>query len=51
MDTAEQSFIEYLNYGLALAGVGLVLLVFRSRKNRQAQLHRAWLQAAGGGQA
>jgi ABC-2 type transport system permease protein len=51
MDTAQQSFIEYLNYGLALAGVGLVLLVFRSRKSRKAQLHRAWLQAAGGGQA
>lgn len=46
MDTAEQSFIEYLNYGLALAGVGLVLLVFRGRMKRRQQLHRTWLQAA-----
>jgi ABC-2 type transport system permease protein len=50
MDSTQQSFIEYLNYGLALAGVGLVWVVFRSRMKRRAQRHRDWLRSVAGGQ-
>ncbi len=44
MDTAEQTFLEYLNYALALAGVGLVWLLFRGRMQRRQQQQRTWLQ-------
>lgn len=51
MDEAQQSIIEYLNYALALLGVGLVMLYFRSRQQRRQAQHKDWLNAATGGGA
>ena len=46
MEQGEQNFIEYLNYLLAFAGVGLVMLFFRARRRAR---HRAWTNALGVG--
>lgn len=42
----EQLFWEYLNYGLALLGIGVVFLVHRGRKRRSDRMYASWL--AGG---
>lgn len=46
LDRGEQALIEYLNYGLALAGVAIVFFVFRRRMQRTRLKHETWL--AGG---
>ena len=43
MDHSEQSFWEYLNYGLALAALGLIALLWQLR---QRQRRRAFLEYA-----
>lgn len=48
LDDSARSQIEYVNYLLALLGIGLVMLFFRWRKTVRANLHRRWLGAAGG---
>jgi len=50
LDVGEQSFIEYLNYGLALLGVGAVMLAFRRRMRVKQRTHQGWLQTAAGEQ-
>jgi len=47
MDEGTQSLIEYLNYGLAVIGVGLVMLYFRSRQKRRTIEQSAWLEETG----
>ncbi len=47
----EQTFIEILNYLLALAGLALVYGLSRSSMNRKAALHRSWLEVSTGEQA
>jgi ABC-2 type transport system permease protein len=42
----EQLVWEYLNYGLALLGIGVVFLVHRGRKRRAERMYAGWL--AGG---
>ncbi|MDE0063102.1 MAG: Gldg family protein [Gammaproteobacteria bacterium] len=39
----EESRLEYLNYGLALAGIGLVYLVHRQLRARRRRIYRGWL--------
>ena len=39
----EQMVIEYLNYGLALAGIGIVYLLYRWRRTRRQALYQGWL--------
>ena len=51
MDVAEQSFIEYLNYGLAALGVGIVIFVFRRRMRRRREMQGSWLQDQAGAQS
>jgi ABC-2 type transport system permease protein len=51
MEIAQQSFIEYLNYALALLGVGVVMYVFRRRAKRQAEIQRGWFQGSAGEQS
>lgn len=46
MSKSEQTFIEYLNYLLALLGLGGVYGVARSRMKRKVARHRSWLQVA-----
>ena len=48
---AEQNFIEYSNYILGALGIGMVLLIFRRRGRREAQVYRTWLGGRVGGQA
>ncbi len=43
MSEDEQSMLEYLNYGLALVGIGLVYLVHRQLRARRRKTYRAWL--------
>ena len=43
LDETEQSTLEYLNYGLALLGIGLVYLVHRRRMARRRTVYRDWL--------
>lgn len=47
----EQNFIEYSNYILAAFGIGVVMLIFRRRGRREAQVYRTWLGSRVGGQA
>ena len=42
-DAADQSLIEYLNYGLALAGIALVFFLHRRRMAKGARTHAQWL--------
>ena len=42
-DTDEESAVEYLNYGLALAGIGLVYLAHRRLRARRRSVYRGWL--------
>lgn len=42
-DAADQSLIEYLNYGLALAGIALVFFLHRRRMAKGARIHAGWL--------
>ena len=51
IDSNKQSFIEYLNYFLSLAGVLLVLLFFRAHTDRRKETQAAWLQISSGGQS
>ncbi len=51
MEIAQQRFIEYLNYALALLGVGVVMYVFRRRAKRQAEIQRGWFQGSTGEQS
>ena len=41
--TEEESGVEYLNYGLALLGIGLVYLVHRQLRARRRNIYRGWL--------
>ncbi|MCY4565320.1 MAG: Gldg family protein, partial [Gammaproteobacteria bacterium] len=41
--TDQQSRLEYINYGLALAGIGLVYLLHRQLKARRRRIYRGWL--------
>ena len=50
MQAGEQSFIEYLNYALALFGVIVVMMIFRSRQSRRTARQRTWVAASEGGQ-
>ena len=43
LNANEQSVLEYLNYGLALAGIALVFLRHRRRMARAAQTYGRWL--------
>ena len=43
MSEDEQTFIEYLNYGLALLGIGVVYLVHRQQRARGRRIYRGWL--------
>ena len=43
MENDRQTMIEYLNYGLALAGIALVFLLHRRRMAGQARTHGQWL--------
>ncbi|MEM9620212.1 MAG: Gldg family protein [Pseudomonadota bacterium] len=45
MEVGEQSFVEYVNYGLALLGVLLVLVIYRARLRLRQQQHQRWLVA------
>ena len=52
MTVDEQSTVEYINYALALLGVGLVLVLFRVLVARRKARQQQWLtQGAMGGQA
>ena len=42
-DAADQSLVEYLNYGLALAGIALVFFLHRRRMAKGARIHARWL--------
>ena len=42
-DAADQSLVEYLNYGLALAGIALVFFLHRRRMAKGARIHAGWL--------
>ena len=46
LSAAEQSVVEYLNYGLALAGILIVYLLHRRRAASREAMYRSWL--AGG---
>ncbi|MCZ6617160.1 MAG: Gldg family protein [Gammaproteobacteria bacterium] len=46
LDSGDQALIEYLNYGLALAGVGMVFFLYRRRIRSTRLKHESWL--AGG---
>ena len=46
LNSSEQAFIEYLNYGLASAGVAFVFFVYRRRLSGARLKHETWL--AGG---
>ena len=48
MEASEQQALEYLNYLLALLGIGVVYLVYRQRRVASANVFRGWL---GGGAA
>ena len=39
----EQSAVEYLNYGLALLGIGVVYVVHRRLRARRRRIYRGWL--------
>ena len=43
LNANEQSVLEYLNYGLALAGIALVFFLHRRRMARAAQTYGRWL--------
>ncbi len=47
MEEADQAFVEYINYGVAVLGVVVVLLLFRSRQRSRATVQRAWVQTGG----
>lgn len=47
MASADQSIVEYVNYGLAIVGVGLVMFYFRSRQRRRNAQQRAWVASTG----
>ena len=42
-DADDQSLVEYLNYGLALAGIALVFFLHRRRMAKGARTHAQWL--------
>jgi len=50
MDSAAQSIIEFINYGVGVIGVFLVMLIYRFRASRRANAQKQWLQAELGGQ-
>lgn len=43
MDATGQSVVEYLNYGLALLGIGVVYLLHRWRRARRRMVYEDWL--------
>lgn len=43
LETAEQTSLEYLNYGLALLGIGIVFLVQRQLRLRRRNVFRGWI--------
>ncbi len=47
LDAAEQSVLEYLNYGLAFVGIGFVYLVHRRRMAGRRTAYRDWLVGEG----
>ena len=44
LDNAEQSFVEYLNYGFALAGIVVVFFIYRRRMARLQGVYRSWIE-------
>ncbi len=44
MESAEQALWEYLNYGLAFLGIGVVFLVYRRRMAKARRTYAGWLQ-------
>jgi len=40
---SEQAALEYVNYGLALLGVGLVFFLYRARSKKRMTRYRSWL--------
>ena len=45
MSEAEKALIEYVNYGLAVLGVGLVMVFFRARRRTRIARQQAWMSA------
>ena len=43
MSTTDQSVVEYLNYGLALVGIGIVYLAHRRTVARRRRVYQGWL--------
>ena len=43
MSATRQSVVEYLNYGLALLGIGIVYLLHRWRRARRRTVYEGWL--------
>ena len=46
MESADQSFVEYLNYLLGLLGVAVIYSFFRARQKRRTAMQREWLTGA-----
>ena len=44
LDNAEQSLVEYLNYGFALAGIVVVFFIYRRRMARLQGVYRSWIE-------
>jgi ABC-2 type transport system permease protein len=44
LDNAEQSLVEYLNYGFALAGIVVVFFIYRRRMARLLGVYRSWIE-------
>jgi ABC-2 type transport system permease protein len=51
MEVSAQSAVEYANYGFALAGVVLVMFLFRARMRSRRQAQRSWIGRPVGEQA
>ncbi len=44
LDNTEQSVVEYLNYGLAFFGIGIVFYFYRRRLIRLNGVYRSWIE-------
>lgn len=43
LNATRQSVLEYVNYGLALLGIGIVYLIHRQLRARRRNIYRGWL--------
>ncbi len=47
LEEGEQTTLEWLNYALALLGVAVVFLIYRTRSNARSARYRGWLAGEG----